>query len=94
MSREKEVVEYNPKTHTIKKHTNIFGDELISITKNKRHCSCCSREFKPWNRFYLIDYAEPTIRRKKVVTSKDQVVVCKNCTDPDYRAFVKEIQSY
>ena len=84
-------VEYNKETHELRETTNIFGDKIIAVIAKKRHCSSCSREFKPWNRFYIIDDVEATIRQKKIVTTKNESVVCKHCRDPKYREFVKSI---
>ena len=91
MSREKEVVEYNNKTHTIIKRKNVFGDEYITIKANKRYCSCCNKEFREHNHFYIANDVEPTLRRPKVVTSKDEYVVCKHCSDPNNREIINMI---
>tara|TARA_Y100001963_G_C6642882_1_gene381866 strand:- start:501 stop:797 length:297 start_codon:yes stop_codon:yes gene_type:complete len=91
MKRSKEVIEYDSSTHICTKRKNVFGDEHITIKAKKRYCSCCNKEFKEHNRFYIANDVEPTLRRPKVVTSKDEYVVCKSCSDPAQREIINMI---
>ena len=94
MSKTKtEIVEYDSSTHTIERRTTALGDELIVVKPHKRYCKVCRKEFKEYNRFYIANDVEPTLRSPKVVTSKDEYIVCKLCSNTENRDMIRKIQS-
>ena len=87
----KEIVEYDSSTHTIHRRTTALGDELIVVKPHKRYCGCCKKEFREHNRYYIANDVEPTLRSPKVVSSKDEYIVCKSCSEPANREMIKLI---